>query len=155
MSAIIGGIVAYQFPQKRTLLSMRGISVISHNTIIIFLKPLSALLGEKKMVMIPTTTSRCPAAPRLGAAASAAEHLCSYAPRPRHILRHRRLVVTLYVRHVREPAIFCSLNEALKMHGVRCSNKRCHSLYERHLSTYLKVKLIADFEATRALVPRG
>ena len=38
LSAIIGGIVAYQFPQKRTLLSMRGISVISHNTIIIFLK---------------------------------------------------------------------------------------------------------------------
>jgi hypothetical protein len=36
------------------------------------------------------------------------------------------------------------------MHGARCSNKRCHSLYERHLSTYLKVKLIADFEATRA-----
>ncbi len=35
------------------------------------------------------------------------------------------------------------------MHGARCSNKRCHSLYERHLSTYLKVKLIADFEATR------
>ena len=35
LSAIIGGIVAYQFPQKRTLLSMRGISVISHNTIII------------------------------------------------------------------------------------------------------------------------
>ena len=116
------------------------------------MKPLWALLGEKKMVMIPTTTARCPAAPRLGAAAASAavEHLCSYAPRPRHILRHRRLVVTLYVRHVREPAIFCSLNEALKMHGARCSNKRCHSLYERHLSTYLKVKLIADFEATRA-----
>ena len=51
--------------------------------------------------------------------------------------------------HLREPAIFCLLNEALKMHGARCSNKRCHSLYERHLSTYLKVKLIADFEATR------
>ena len=54
-----------------------------------------------------------------------------------------------YVIHVRGPAIFCLLNEALKMHGARCSNKRCHSLYERHLSTYLKVKLIADFEATR------
>ena len=95
LSAIIGGIVAYQFPQKRTLHSMRGISVIIHNTIIIFLKPLWALLGEKKMVMIPTTATRCPAAPRLGATASTAEHLCSYAPRPRHILRHRRLVVTL------------------------------------------------------------
>ena len=82
LSAIIGGIVAYQFPQKRTLLSMRGISVISHNTIIIFLKPLSALLGEKKMVMITTrtTTTRCPTAPHIAAVARAAEHLCSYAP---------------------------------------------------------------------------
>ena len=38
LSAIIG--FAYQFPQKRTLLSMRGISVISHNTIIIIISGL-------------------------------------------------------------------------------------------------------------------
>ena len=51
LSAIIS--VAYQFPQKRTLrvLSMRGISVISHNTIVIiifFLKPRLAGPGEKR-----------------------------------------------------------------------------------------------------------
>ena len=39
-----------------------------------------------------------------------------------------------------EHTIFCLLNEALKMHGTRCSNKRCHSLYERHLSTHLQLR---------------